>query len=333
MKKIAFAGCAHIHTPSFVRVINECSANVTVAKVWDHAPARAEDNAKKLSAAVCQTPEEIANDPEIAGVIITSETNRHKELATMMAKAGKHIFVEKPLGFSADDAKELAKVIREAGVFFQTGYFMRGIPHYLFIKQLIEENAFGTITRIRHSNCHGGSIGGWFDDEWRWMADPAIAGCGAFGDLGTHSLDIIMWLMGRPDAVTASIHTVTGRYGADCDESGEALLEFPSGAVATFAGGWVDHCNPVSFEISGTNGHAAIIKDKLYLFGCGREDAKGEEWTQLPESLPSPLQRFIDRVLGNDGLLITADEAADRNIVMEAAYRSAREHKRVTIEY
>lgn len=46
MKKIAFAGCAHIHTPSFVRVINECSANVTVAKVWDHAPARAEDNAK-----------------------------------------------------------------------------------------------------------------------------------------------------------------------------------------------------------------------------------------------------------------------------------------------
>ena len=100
---------------------------------------------------------DIVNDPTIDAVVITSETNRHQELTTLMANAGKHLFVEKPLGFAAADAKELAQLIRSKGIIFQTGYFLRGLGAIRQIKKLADEGKFGTITRMRFCNCHTNS--------------------------------------------------------------------------------------------------------------------------------------------------------------------------------
>jgi predicted dehydrogenase len=217
MKKIALVGCAHIHTPNFVKKL-AARPDIQVVSVWDHDAARAQKNAAELKSSCAATPDAIWRDKSIGAVVICSETNRHGDLVIQAAQAGKHLFVEKPLGFSAADGWAMAAAIKKAGVLFQTGYFMRGMPVHQFIKQQLQAGAFGKVTRVRHSNCHSGSLGGWFDTDWRWMADPAIAGCGAFGDLGTHSLDIILWWLGStPDRVTANIEVVTKRYG-DCDE-------------------------------------------------------------------------------------------------------------------
>jgi predicted dehydrogenase len=221
----------------------------------------------------------------------------------------------------------MAEAIEKAGLLFTTGYFMRTQPHHLFLKDQVAKGSFGKITRARGSNCHSGSLGGWFDQEWRWMADPKIAGVGAFGDLGTHSLDILMWLLGSVASVAADIKVVTGRYG-DCDETGEALLRFRSGVIGTLAAGWVDVDNPVSLLISGTEGHAAIVKDKLY-FTCKKvAGASGDgPWLDLPQALPAPMDQFVDAVAGKKGLpLVTPQEAAARVSVMEAAYKGARAH-------
>src|SRR4029450_13763343 len=129
--------------------------------------------------------------------------------------------------------------IEKAGVLFQTGYFMRGDAKHQFLKQQVAAGAFGKITRVRGSNCHSGALGRWFDTEWRSMADPKIAGCGAFGDLGTHSLDILLWLFGEVEKVTAQLDTGTGAYG-DCDETGEGILRFKSGTIGTLAAAWDD---------------------------------------------------------------------------------------------
>jgi len=216
--------------------------------------------------------------------------------------------------------------IDRAGLLFTTGYFMRTQPHHLFLKDQVANGAFGKITRARCSNCHSGSLGGWFDKEWRWMADPKIAGVGAFGDLGTHSLDILMWLLGDVASVTADIKVVTGRYG-DCDETGEALIRFKSGVIGTLAAGWVDVDNPVSLLISGTEGHAVVIKDNLYFSSQRVKGADGQTpWTDLPAAQPAPLDQFLGAVAGKKGLpLVTPREAAARVSVMEAAYKGARD--------
>jgi predicted dehydrogenase len=322
---LAFVGCAHIHTPGYVSLISK-RPDVRVKCVWDHDRARAARYAPELHARVAADPDEIWADHDVAAVVVLSETNRHRDLVLAAAKAGKHMFVEKPLGITSWESGEMAAAIEKVGLLFTTGYFMRTQPHHLFLKEQVGKGVFGRITRARGSNCHSGSLGGWFDTEWRWMADPKIAGVGAFGDLGTHSLDILMWLLGDVASITADIKPVTHRYG-DCDETGEALFEFKNGVIGTLAAGWVDVDNPVSLIVSGTEAHAAVVRDKLY-FTCQKvAGADGRTpWLDLPAALPEPLNQFVDAVAGKKGMaLVTPREAAARVSVMEAAYKAARD--------
>jgi predicted dehydrogenase len=158
------------------------------------------------------------------------------------------------------------------------------------------------------------------------MADPKQAGVGAFGDLGTHSLDILMWLLGAVDSVSADVRVITGRYGPGCDETGLAQIKFKNGVMGTLAAGWVDIANPVTLEISGTEGHAVIFRDKLYFRAKDISDA--EPVAALPSAPRLPLHQFVDAIAGKAGQpLVKPAEAAARVVVMEAMYRSAKASK------
>jgi predicted dehydrogenase len=328
---VAFVGVAHIHSPSYLNLVKK-RPDVRIKYVWDHDAARAARRAKEVDAQVPPDLNAIWSDPEISAVIILSETNRHYELVLAAARAGKNLFVEKPLGITAAESQKMAAAIDRRHLIFTTGYFMRTDPKHLFLKSEIAKGNFGTVTRVRGSNCHNGSLGGWFDGEWRWMADPKIAGVGAFGDLGTHKLDILMWLFGGIESVAADIKPVTHRYG-DCDETGEALLQFKNGIIGTLAAGWVDIADPVKLLISGTQGHAVIFNDELFYRSekvAGSDDRK--PWTDLPPASPEPMDQFLDAVAGaKNEPLVLPDEAAARVTVMQAIYAAAREHKWVTV--
>ena len=329
MVQVALAGCGHIHTPGFVKRL-QARSDVQVKYVWDHDAARAGKQAEALSTRTVLEVDQIWDDPQVTGVIICSETNRHEALVLAGAAAGKHLFVEKPLGMGSADAYRMADAIEKAGVLFQTGYFQRGNPIHLFLRERIAEGAFGKITRIRLSNCHAGSLKGWFDTEWRWMADPAQAGVGGFGDLGTHALDIMLWLMGDVSRVTADIDVATGRYG-DCDEYGEGLLKFKNRAIGSLAAGWVDVAHPVSLILSGTEGHAYVANGKLYFQSSHVAGADGQEpWTALPEAWPHAFDLYLDALTGRDAPLVPVHEAAMRSSVMEALYEGSRTKQWVT---
>jgi predicted dehydrogenase len=321
--QVALVGTAHIHTPGFVRRL-QARPDVQVKYVWDYSAERAQQHAETLSTDAVTDLDKVWSDLDITGVIICSETDRHEELVLAGATAGKHMFVEKPLAIGADDAYRMAGAIEDAGVLFQTGYFMRGDPIHQFLRDQIKQGNLGRITRIRHSNCHSGSLRGLFDTDYAWMADPAQAGGGGFADLGTHSLDILLWLMGNPARVTADIEVATGRYG-DCDEYGEGLLKLQDGAIGSLAAGWVDVAHPIRLILSGTEGHAYVANGELY-FKCDNvEGADGEApWTELPEAWPHAFELFLDAVSGRDVPLVGPREAAVRSAVMEAFYESAR---------
>ena len=324
MTTVAFVGCAHIHTPGFIQLVNS-RPEIQCKSVWDHDAARAAKRAAGMGAQVAPDLAAVYADPEIEAVIVCTETNLHESVVLPAAATKKHLFIEKPLGFGAADAAKMADAIESAGVIYQTGYFMRGDANHIFLKQQIEAGAFGKITRVRGSNCHSGALGRWFDTEWRWMTDPKQSGVGAFGDLGTHSLDILLWLMGDVTQVTAQIDNGTGAYEG-CDETGEGLLRFASGAIGTLAAAWDDVANPVSLLISGTEGHAAVLNGQLYFQSSHVPNADGKSpWTDLPASKPAGFEAFLDAISGKkDVALVGAREAAYRNSVMEALYEGAR---------
>lgn len=332
MINVALVGCGHIHTPGFVKRL-QARNDVTVTAVWDHDRARAEKNAALLNAPVVEDLATIWSDASISTVVICSETDRHADLVLAAAEAGKHMFVEKPLGLGTEDAYRMADAIAKAGVLFQTGYFQRGIPSHLFLKQHVDAGTFGKITRVRASNCHSGALGDWFTPEWLWMTDTKQAGVGAFGDLGTHALDLLLWMFGSVDRVTATLDRAINRYGEDCDETGEGLLVFKNGIIASLAAGWVDVADPITFEISGTEGHAYVVdRTDVYIKSANLEGADGKSpWANLPEAWPHAFELFLDAANGASTPLVNVHEAAYRSSVMEAMYKAAKGQGWVTL--
>ena len=326
MTAVALVGCGHIHTPGFVDRL-AARTDVTVKTVWDHDMARAQGHAQTLGATAVADPHTIWQDDDITAAIICSETNVHEQFVLPAAAAGKHLFVEKPLGIAAADAHKMAAAINQAGIIFQTGYFQRGFATNQFLYEQIRQGHFGQITRLRLSNCHSGSLGDWFTPKWLWMTDPAVAGVGAFGDLGTHALDLLLWFMegNWVERVTAVLRTALARYGTDCDEYGEGMLQFQNGTIATLAAGWVDVADPVTVQIAGTEGHATVVNGDLYFKSSHVEGADGKmAWTNLPAAWPHAFELFLDAVVGKTAVpLVTADEAAQRSVVMEALYKGA----------
>jgi predicted dehydrogenase len=333
MPTIAFAGCAHIHTPGFQNMLRG-RPSFQVKRVWDHHAARGQQRARELNAQFVDELKSLAADPDIQGVVVCCETDRHQAVVETLAAHGKHLFVEKPLGLKAADAYESAQAIEQAGVKFQTGYFMRGMPSIRTLKKLVDEGFFGHISRVRASNCHSGALGGWFDarpndpaGDWRWMADPKQSGVGGFGDLGTHVLDLLLWMFGPVKTATATLDPGTKRYEG-CDETGEGMMVFESGVIGTFAAGWVDVANPVSFQISGTKACASIIDNKLHLTHV---DTKLDAVLSDPmPGLPHAFELWLDAMEGKNVPLVSAREAAYRNAVMEAMYLGAATHTWVT---
>ena len=328
--QIGLIGCAHIHVPGFIKMITPRS-DVRITQVWDHDFARSEARSKELGAKQVAEYAEILADPNIAAVVICTETNRHEPIVLAAAKAHKAMFVEKPLGFAGGDAMKMADAIDAAKVKFQTGYFMRSQPIIQFLKQQVDAKVFGQITRVRTSNVHSGALGGWFDTEWRWMADPAQSGVGGFGDLGTHVLDLMLWMFGEVRDVTASLSMGVERYPG-CDESGEGLVNFKSGVIGSIAAGWDDVANPVTFQINGTEGNATVFNGQLYFQSKHVDGADGRSaWTTLPVALPHAFELFLDSIAGKEISLITARETAYRNVVMEAMYAAAKKKTWITL--
>ena len=328
MKTLAFLGVAHIHTPGFVKTLLERREQFRVKCVWDNQPERAAVAAGHIGCASVSDFQDILRDDEIEALIVCSETWLHRELVEAAAAAGKHLFVEKPLAISADDAYAMQRAIDRAGVLFQIGHFMRGFPLAQQLKAWIDSGALGTITRVRHVNVHQGALAaifdpgkGWYEDGWLWMTDMRRAGMGGFGDLGSHSLDLLMWLMGDVKSVTAQLDRRLGKY--PCDEYGEGMLRFANGAIGSLAAGWVDVLRPQPVLVSGTAGVAYVDNGKLFVKSDNLSGTDGGEWTDLPAALPHAFVMFLDALNGESMPLISAKEAADRSAVMQAFYQAA----------
>ncbi len=345
MKKLALLGASHIHTPGFIEVL-AARADVSVAAVWDPDPAIAEKYAARLQCRAAADVATVLGMPDLDAVIVLSQTNRHESLVRQITRADKHCFVEKPLGIGLADARNMMQALEAAGVIFHMGYFNRTIPAHRLLKRLIAQGAFGKMSRIRLVFGTPAAINDVFQSDWRWMTDPRQAGVGAFGDLGTHKLDLLLFLMGdtaRLEAVTATFSRPLGRYPQG-EECGEAILRFDNGTIATLAASWVDLVEPTSLLISGSKGHAVMRNapgmrqndwdNELFLLSPSVDGATGKEpWSDLPAPMPRPLEQFIDAVVhGERSHLVSAREAAYASYVMEVISRAAAERSWLPVD-
>lgn len=318
---VALVGCAHIHARDAAEVIN-ARADVRALAVWDADPDRARPWAEELGAPLVSDLEQIWSDPRISAVVLMCQTAQHPSLAQAAAGAGKHLYVEKPLGVDLAAALQVRRALQGAQALFHTGYHLREVPAHLALVDLTRRGRLGRVVRLRGRFAHRGAADGMFDSDFAWMTDPAAAGWGGFGDLGVHLLDLMGLLAGGAAArVTACLGP---RPERGLERWGEGLVQYSSGVVASVAAGWSEYGGPVVLEVHGTEGRAVATDGALRVEPADAADRP------IPEPMSpragAALDHFFAAALGHDGPpLVSVETAAEHCRVLEALYQAARD--------
>ncbi|HLV35123.1 MAG TPA: Gfo/Idh/MocA family oxidoreductase [Spirillospora sp.] len=215
--------------------------------------------------------QDMITDPEVQVFDNGGPNNAHAEPCIAAAQAGKHVFCEKPLARTAEEAKAMLDAVEKAGVKHMVAYNYRFVPAIVQARNLIASGALGRIFHFRAVYLQDWIIDPEFPMTWRFTKE--VAGSGSLGDLASHILDLGRFLVGEPTKVMGMMKTFIderpdgegGRAKVDVDDATTALLEFENGAMGTieatrFANG---HRNGNMWEINAENGSIRFNLERL----------------------------------------------------------------------
>jgi predicted dehydrogenase len=177
--------------------------------------------------------DEIVNNKDIDVVYIVLPNSMHKEFTIRAAKAGKHVFVEKPMANTAADCLEMIKVAKESNVQIGMGYRLHYEPYHMEMKRLGQEKIFGNVRLIEVSL--GYNTSGPVNGQKEWRLVKALSGGGPLMNLGVYCVQAGRYITGNePIAVTAQFGPITNKEQfSEVEESIFWQMEFANGAVCT----------------------------------------------------------------------------------------------------
>lgn len=173
---------------------------------------------------------------DIDVVSICTPNDSHEEIAIAALKAGKQVYIDKPLAVTGDAALRIARAAEEAGAFTRVAYHYRYYPATLRAKQLIDEGRIGNVLQFEARYLHGGSIDPAKPIGWKQQLQA-----GTLLDMGSHVLDLITWMIGYPARALCRTRVLypqrpTRDGGIEtqlADDHALMLLEMPDGALGT----------------------------------------------------------------------------------------------------
>ncbi len=243
---------------------------------------------------------------EIDAVSVCTPNALHEEIALAALKAGKHLYIDKPLADTAQGARRIADQAEKSGVFTRMVFNNRYLPVTLRARELVNQGRIGRVLSFEGRYLHSGSIDPNKPIGWK----QTLQG-GVLLDLGSHVLDLITWLCGYPEAVFCAQRTLydtrpTREGGATRDLSDDQtlmLLRLPGGAMgqveaSKIATGANDE---LTVEIRGEKGALAfdlMQPNYLRFYDNTRPEAplggeRGFQWIETVARYPAPGGTFL----------------------------------------
>jgi predicted dehydrogenase len=274
---VGFGWMGRVHTQAYARVRHhypDLPLRPELVTVAEEVPGRAEEAAAQFGfASTTRDWREVAADPRVKAVSITAPNFLHRGIGVAMAEAGKHIWIEKPVGLTAEDARAVADAVAKAGVQGTVGFNYRNAPAVEAARGLIASGEIGTVThvRIRLFSDYAAHPEG----ALTWRYERERGGSGVLGDLASHGADLARFLLGDIASLTADTAiflperarptgATAGHSRASGGELGQVenedyvscLLRFVSGArgVLEACRVSVGEQNNYGFEVHGTEG-------------------------------------------------------------------------------
>lgn len=281
--------------------------------------ARTEETRNAFAAEVGCDPvsslEEVLSDPTVDALLVATSHTSHRELVEAAARAGKHVFIEKPLALSVEDARACVEAGEGAGIVLQVGFQRRRHPAHREMKRLIDEGSIGDIESLDANHSLPNRIP---ENAWRW--DEEESPLGSMTSLGIHQIENLHYLAGpiaRVGAVSRPGRSVS------IDEATALIFEFASGAVGTLVSSFFTPWR-ISLAVQGTEGAAFADRDGTTL---GYQPQGEDRPTAIPlaevDAVSDQLSEFATcvregrrpEVSGAEGLAVAAVlEAAERSV-------------------
>lgn len=270
-----------------------------------------------------QTFDSIANNPDIDVIYIVLPPSMHAEYSIRAAKAGKHVWCEKPMAVTEAECKSMIDACNQNKVKLSIGYRMHHEPNTQQLMKWAKSQPYGKIQNVS-------AAAGYFDPRTdHWKQKKAMGG-GVMGDMGVYPLNAVRYSTGlEPISVSATASTTRPEIYKEVVETMAFDLEFPEGITA--------HCE-TSFG-KGMNDLMVNCKKGWYKLspfqaynGITGETSDGKK-LNAPIANEQAKQMDDDAIaiLTNKPVLVPGEEGLKDIRVVEAVYRSVAEKKRVTI--
>jgi predicted dehydrogenase len=270
---VGFGWMGRVHTQAYARVRHHYPRVVrpVLVAVADDVPGRASGAADQFGFQTATLDwRDLLDDPGVEAVSITAPNFLHREMGAAFTAAGKHIWIEKPVGLNADDARAIAGDVQVS-----VGFNYRNAPAVEKARELVASGAIGRVThaRVRLFSDYAAHPEG----ALSWRFERARGGNGVLGDLGAHGVDLTRYLLGeidalvadtaifvpsrpRPSGATAGHQRGSGEPGpVENEDYFSSLLRMTSGARVVLEASRVavGDQNSYGFELHGTTGALA----------------------------------------------------------------------------
>ncbi|MBA4411525.1 MAG: Gfo/Idh/MocA family oxidoreductase [Bacteroidota bacterium] len=261
---------------------------------------------------------QLINDPQVNAVYIATPPDTHASYAIQAMRAGKPVYVEKPMARNYQECQEMIRVSKETGMPLFVAYYRRSLPAFLKVKELIFDGIIGKPLTVNIRLHKSSGEKDQFPEKQSWHVNPEIAGAGYFYDLASHQFDFLDFVFGPISEVHGIAKNLAGFYTAE--DTVSAAFAFDSGVSGT--GSW---CFVVPkgteediIEITGTKGEISFSS-----FQYGDVKLTTPEGTvsfsfQNPENIQHYLIRqVVQELRGEAKCVSTGYSAAHTSWVLE----------------
>lgn len=278
-------------------------------------------------------------------VLVVTPHKLHPAMAIRALQAGKHVMCDKPAGITTADAEAINEAAKRSGKVYAMMCHQRTYAQYRKIKQLLEEQSIGQITRVLLENSNFFRTQ-YYHHSGNWRSSWNGEGGGALINQGYHLLDMWQYLFGLPKSVYANIPF--GKYNDfDVDDEATLIMDYPDKVTGVFVLSTGEGSRIERLEIIGTEGKILLDGQRLQVvhFSCNvQEYSKKAQVTSRQElcetteeyQFENPehayeimLKNFANAILNGERLIASGIESADTLALVNAAYLSAWQEKRI----
>ena len=287
--------------------------------VGNRTPEKAEDYAARHGVpTVHRDPFDVIHNPEVDIVYIATPPGSHKEYALETIKAGKPVYIEKPMARTLEECRIINEAASLAGLPVFVAYYRRGLDYFKQVKSIIQSGTLGKILHINLQQYYPARPEDYKREQLPWRVIAEDAGGGYFFDLGCHALDILFYIFGDPLKVSGYNTNVAGLY--EVEDSLSASILLPENVLLSCSWNFI---TPHLFkrdlvEVYGDQGKLAfsIFSFEPMILQAG--DQKQTLKTIQPEHIQMPLIRTIVAQLNGEGRCpSTGEKAAITSGVMD----------------